>query len=107
MLLRLVRALRIVFYNKQSPIICRGHPAYGEGVKLSKTKNGSNVEATYYMTYHSVLKTDAEYIDALNFSLNLAKDIQDIIRANCSTCGDVEVIPYRYVKGCWIKISHA
>lgn len=74
---------------------CRGHAAYGGGVKLLVTNNQTRVGATYYMTYHSVLQKDKEYIDALNFSLNLAKDIEDTIKSNCTTCGDVEVFPYR------------
>lgn len=73
---------------------CSGHAAYGSGVKLQPPKN-ETVLATYYMTYHSVLKTDAEYIAALNFSLGIANDIQKTIKANCSSCGNVEVIPYR------------
>ena len=66
------------------------------------------------MTYHSVLQKDQQYIDALNFSLNLADDIQKTIKKNCTTCKDVEVFPYRWDywlpytwldNPCWIWIS--
>lgn len=68
----------------------------------NKTSPDSLVGATYYMTYHSVLQKDSQYIAALNFSLNLADDIQKTIKNNCTTCKDVEVFPYRYViPGCF------
>ena len=74
----------------------RGHAAYHDGVKVTGSDGSTKVGATYYMTYHSVLKTDQQYIDALNFSLYIADTMQDTIAKNCSTCHDIEVIPYRF-----------
>lgn len=77
------------------PIIHRGHPAYGAGVKHKGSGQNTNIGATYYMTYHTVLQKDQQYIDALNYSLNLAKDIENTIKANCTTCNNIAVFPYR------------
>ncbi|XP_067952153.1 NPC intracellular cholesterol transporter 1-like [Watersipora subatra] len=71
-----------------------GHAAYGAGVKYNGTYMHNQVQDTYYMTYHSVLTKDQQYIDALNFSLNLASDIQVTMRNSCASCTNIEVFPY-------------
>lgn len=88
----------IVFDFSLMNFLClpsRGHAAYGGGVKLHGSDTNTTVGATYYMTYHSVLQKDQQYINALNFSLNIAKDIEKVIKTNCTTCKDIEVFPYR------------
>jgi len=67
-------------------------------VKLSGLGSETKVGASYYMTYHTVLQKDADYINALNFSLGLAKDMERTIQHNCTQCHDIEVFPYRYVR---------
>ena len=82
-------------FNCTDWFIFSGHAAYGAGVKFQGSDKNRTVGATYYMTYHTVLQKDQDYIDALNYSLSLAKGIEQTIKSNCTTCGDVAVFPYR------------
>ncbi|KAL8625091.1 hypothetical protein ACOMHN_030726 [Nucella lapillus] len=50
-----------------------GHAAYGPGVQL--LGNNTRVGATYFMTYHTVLKTSADYIDALRQARELSANV--------------------------------
>ncbi|XP_061110400.1 NPC intracellular cholesterol transporter 1 isoform X2 [Conger conger] len=50
-----------------------GHAAYSSGVDL--TKNNTDVGATYFMTYHTILKTSADFIAAMKMSRELADNI--------------------------------
>ncbi|NXN94904.1 NPC1 protein, partial [Rhinopomastus cyanomelas] len=52
-----------------------GHAAYSSAVDL--TNNGSAVGATYFMTYHTVLKTSSDFIDAMRKARLLADNITD------------------------------
>ncbi|XP_044538920.1 NPC intracellular cholesterol transporter 1 [Gracilinanus agilis] len=52
-----------------------GHAAYGSAVHL--TNNGSEVGATYFMTYHTVLHSSSDYIDALKMARTVAANITD------------------------------
>ncbi|KAF6030906.1 NPC1 [Bugula neritina] len=69
-----------------------GHAAYGDAVKLSGSGSETKVGASYYMTYHTVLQKDADYINALNFSLGLAKDMERTIQHNCTQCHNIEYL---------------
>jgi len=48
-----------------------GHAAYGSAVDLNETAVG----ATYFMTYHTILKDSSDYIDALKMARVLADNI--------------------------------
>ncbi|XP_014671741.1 PREDICTED: LOW QUALITY PROTEIN: Niemann-Pick C1 protein-like [Priapulus caudatus] len=77
------------YFLKDNPNInCAkgGHAAYGTAVELH---NNSDVGATYFMTYHSVLKSSADYIAALKN----ARIISENITATINTPG-VQVFPY-------------
>uniref|UniRef100_A0A3P9APQ1 SSD domain-containing protein n=1 Tax=Esox lucius TaxID=8010 RepID=A0A3P9APQ1_ESOLU len=50
-----------------------GHAAYGSAVDL--TGNETSVGATYFMTYHTILKDSPDFIDALKMARVLAGNI--------------------------------
>ncbi|KAI7810103.1 putative Niemann-Pick C1 protein, partial [Triplophysa rosa] len=50
-----------------------GHAAYSTAVDL--TNNNTDVGATYFMTYHSILKTSADFIDAMKMARELTDNI--------------------------------
>ncbi|XP_069076123.1 NPC intracellular cholesterol transporter 1 [Pleurodeles waltl] len=52
-----------------------GHAAYGSAVNL--IDNGTNVGATYFMTYHTVLNTSSAFIDAMKKARIIAKNITE------------------------------
>ena len=51
----------------------RGHAAYGSAVNLKDNK--TRIGATYFMTYHSVLKTSQDFTDALRYARELGDNI--------------------------------
>ncbi|CAG5121501.1 unnamed protein product [Candidula unifasciata] len=69
-----------------------GHAAYGSGVQLYKSShNETHVGASYFMTYHSVLKTSEDYIAALKN----AREISDNITRSLNETGQhYNVFPY-------------
>ncbi|XP_036411674.1 NPC intracellular cholesterol transporter 1 [Colossoma macropomum] len=50
-----------------------GHAAYSTAVVLKD--NNTDVGATYFMSYHSILKTSSDYIDAMKMARELAYNI--------------------------------
>jgi len=50
-----------------------GHAAYGSAVKLKQNK--TKIGATYFMTYHSVLKTSQDFTAALRYARQMADNI--------------------------------
>ncbi|XP_076084000.1 NPC intracellular cholesterol transporter 1-like isoform X2 [Mytilus galloprovincialis] len=66
-----------------------GHAAYGSGVNLIKNK--SNVGATYFMTYHTILKTSADYIKALKEARAIGDNITKTMQLSQSNSS---VYPY-------------
>ena len=54
-----------------------GHAAYSRAITLGNdvTNNRTNVGATYFMTYHTILKSSADYTNALREARKLAKNI--------------------------------
>lgn len=50
-----------------------GHAAYATAVDLYP--NNTGVGATYFMTYHTILKESPDFIDALKMARILAKNI--------------------------------
>ncbi|KAJ7371490.1 NPC intracellular cholesterol transporter 1 [Desmophyllum pertusum] len=77
------------FYLKDNPETkCTkgGHAAYGGALKFGDPKDKHLVQASYFMSYHSILKTSPEYTAALKNAREIAKNISDTI--------GVEVFPY-------------
>ncbi|KAK9885215.1 hypothetical protein WA026_010720 [Henosepilachna vigintioctopunctata] len=88
----------VSFFLRDNPDpVCAkaGHAAYGQGVRYvtnPKTKL-SNVEASYFMTYHTILKSSKDYYESLRAARKVAANITDTI--NNKLGGEyVEVFPY-------------
>ncbi|XP_055840064.1 NPC intracellular cholesterol transporter 1 isoform X2 [Episyrphus balteatus] len=79
-----------------------GHPAYGDAVKYKVTSNESiEVGSTYFMAYHSILKTSADYYLSLRSARTISANITNMIRGRLMSQGvplsealKVEVFPY-------------
>ncbi|XP_046396992.1 NPC intracellular cholesterol transporter 1 isoform X2 [Ischnura elegans] len=74
-----------------------GHAAYGQGVKYHVDKKGlASVGATYYMAYHSVLKTSEDYYEALRSARDISAKITTMMRERLGpdAPSGVEVFPY-------------
>nr|DBA24360.1 TPA: hypothetical protein GDO54_012030 [Pyxicephalus adspersus] len=54
-----------------------GHAAYSTAVDL--ISNGTDVGATYFMTYHTILHDSSDFIDAMRKAQVIAKNITDSI----------------------------
>ncbi|XP_046427089.1 NPC intracellular cholesterol transporter 1 isoform X2 [Neodiprion virginianus] len=72
-----------------------GHAAYAQGVKLSNNMEHT-VKASYFMAYHSVLKSSADYYKALEAAREISANLTVMINANITHDGNdpVEVFPY-------------
>lgn len=68
-------------------LLCSGHAAYGSAVDLYP--NNTGVGATYFMTYHTILKESSDFIDGLKMSRILADNISQSI--------EHKVFAYRWV----------
>lgn len=60
-----------------------GHAAYSQGVNLrtNKTLKLSEVQASYFMSYHTVLKTSKDYYSAMSAARHIAANISRTINA--------------------------
>ena len=59
-----------------------GHAAYGSAVKTHRAKNSSDVTsigATSFMTYHTVLKTSADFTAALRYARELSDNLTNTL----------------------------
>lgn len=75
-----------------------GHAAYKNSIKLIENKT---VDASYFMTYHTILKTSHDFYESLRsaraISENITKTIQNSLRLSGRAESDVEgieVFPY-------------
>uniref|UniRef100_A0A8C1ZAD7 Niemann-Pick disease, type C1 n=1 Tax=Cyprinus carpio TaxID=7962 RepID=A0A8C1ZAD7_CYPCA len=66
-----------------------GHAAYSSAVDL--IENNTDVGATYFMSYHSILKTSSDFIDALKMARELTDNITQAIGPQNKT---YSVFPY-------------
>uniref|UniRef100_A0A8C1HIN0 Niemann-Pick disease, type C1 n=1 Tax=Cyprinus carpio carpio TaxID=630221 RepID=A0A8C1HIN0_CYPCA len=66
-----------------------GHAAYSTAVDL--IENNTDVGATYFMSYHSILKTSSDFIDALKMARELTDNITQAIGPQNKT---YSVFPY-------------
>lgn len=76
-----------------------GHAAYGQGVKyrLDGQNNYSNVGASYFMAYHSILKTSKDYYESMKAARKISANITDMINHQLKSkniTDDIEVFPY-------------
>ncbi|XP_019872017.2 NPC intracellular cholesterol transporter 1 isoform X2 [Aethina tumida] len=65
-----------------------GHAAYGQGVNYVTTNNTdlSTVGASYFMAYHTILKTSEDYYESMRAARQIAANLTDTVGA--------EVFPY-------------
>lgn len=71
-------------------LLFSGHAAYSTAVDLKD--NNTDVGATYFMTYHSILKTSADYIDAMKMARELTDNITQAVGPQHKS---YRVFPYR------------
>ncbi|KAK3872829.1 hypothetical protein Pcinc_022085 [Petrolisthes cinctipes] len=71
-----------------------GHAAYGQAVALhNDTQGEESVTASYFMTYHTILKTSQDYYEALLWARQVSDNITQAINAGGMEPA-VEVFPY-------------
>uniref|UniRef100_A0A182W717 SSD domain-containing protein n=1 Tax=Anopheles minimus TaxID=112268 RepID=A0A182W717_9DIPT len=81
-----------------------GHAAYGSGVKYEPDAlfpQYNDVGATYFMAYHTILKSSSDYYEALRSARKISANITSTIHANLRLQGrneaeiqQIEVFPY-------------
>ncbi|XP_033197932.1 Niemann-Pick type C-1a isoform X3 [Bombus vancouverensis nearcticus] len=76
-----------------------GHAAYGHGVNyVTDLETGlSKVGASYFMAYHTILKTSADYYESMRAARAISANITETINNYLRSIGDsstVEVFPY-------------
>ena len=81
-----------------------GHAAYSSAVNVDQNplnRIDNNVGASYFMSYHTILKTSSDYFEALRsarkISANITRSIQGQMRMNDrpeSEVQQIEVFPY-------------
>ncbi|KAL6430199.1 hypothetical protein ACFW04_007740 [Cataglyphis niger] len=76
-----------------------GHASYGHGVNYMTDPNTgmSTVGASYFMAYHTILKTSADYYESMRAARVVAANITDMLNCNLKRLSrntTVEVFPY-------------
>ncbi|XP_018008348.1 NPC intracellular cholesterol transporter 1 [Hyalella azteca] len=69
-----------------------GHPAYGEAVRVVNDARGENVGASYFMTYHTILKKSKDFTEALDQAYQLTDQLTEYLHNNTFTTA--KVFPY-------------
>ncbi|CAG0894761.1 unnamed protein product [Darwinula stevensoni] len=74
--------------------IVAGHAAYASAVKLNRNSQGkvTDIGATYFMTYHTILKTSHDFYTALEWSREISANITKTLNEGQNT--NYEVFPY-------------
>ncbi|XP_063904619.1 NPC intracellular cholesterol transporter 1 homolog 1b isoform X3 [Zophobas morio] len=72
-----------------------GHAAYGQGVNYvtNKTNQLSRVGASYFMAYHTILKTSKDYYESMRSARKIAANITTTINTKIPS-SQIEVFPY-------------
>ncbi|XP_071955334.1 NPC intracellular cholesterol transporter 1-like [Antedon mediterranea] len=87
------------FFLKDNPTVkCSkgGHAAYGAAVTFDN-KEKTKVGATYFMTYHSILKTSSDYISALRNAREVADNITKMMNHTNDDGTYFDVYPYSVI----------
>ncbi|XP_005183450.1 NPC intracellular cholesterol transporter 1 isoform X3 [Musca domestica] len=80
-----------------------GHAVYAAGVRYNTMPdtNQTNVDASYFMAYHTILRTSADYYGALRSARKISANITHMIQGRLMSQGvpleealQVEVFPY-------------
>ncbi|KAG8296955.1 hypothetical protein J6590_045798 [Homalodisca vitripennis] len=84
--------------NPDSVCAKAGHASYSQAVNYKVDENNNTiVEATYYMAFHTILKTSSEYYGAIREARMIADNITEMINTNIQKLGGntmVNVFPY-------------
>lgn len=65
--------------------ILGGHAQFAHSVKYEMYQNQTKVEASHFMTYHTVLKSSSEFYEALRSARKIAHNVTDTMRAALSS----------------------
>lgn len=85
--------------SPEAQCIKGGHAAYSHAVNYKNVKNRTEVYATYYQGYHTVLKTSSDYYSALRGARQVAANLTETLNRNLKEIGKnltspVNVFPY-------------
>lgn len=87
--------------NPDSTCAKGGHAAYNAAVNLNEGNSKQPVGASYFMTYHTILKSSSDYFEALRSARKISANITQTIHASMRLAGrpesdieQVEVFPY-------------
>lgn len=90
--------------NPDESCVKAGHAAYAQAVNLkliggNTTYPISEVGATYFMTFHTILKTSKDYYESMRAARKIAANLTEMIEKrvqmeNLTVDGNVEVFPY-------------
>ncbi|VDK73285.1 unnamed protein product [Litomosoides sigmodontis] len=81
----------VEFVDELLVFISSGHAAYGSAVKLSRR---GRVLSSHFMTYHTVLKTSSDFINAMTSARRIAANITAMLNKDRDGRCPVEVFPY-------------
>jgi Niemann-Pick C1 protein len=91
----------IDYFLKQNPsesCVKAGHAMYGNAVKLINEKNNNkkviNIGPTHFMSYHTVLSTSTDFVNAMISANQIADKITKILNENNTSDMKYEVFPY-------------
>ncbi|KAL3989238.1 Niemann-Pick C type family protein [Acanthocheilonema viteae] len=81
------------FFSNNPSIKCAkgGHAAYGSAVKLSRR---GRILSSHFMTYHTVLKTSSDFINAMTSARRIAANITAMLNKDRDGRCPIEVFPY-------------
>ncbi|XP_037082633.1 NPC intracellular cholesterol transporter 1-like [Pollicipes pollicipes] len=72
-----------------------GHAAYGDAVNVVKdADNKTNVGASYFMAYHTILKTSVDFYSALEWARNITDDMTRALNEASGGTNQQQVFPY-------------
>ncbi|XP_039275354.1 NPC intracellular cholesterol transporter 1 isoform X4 [Nilaparvata lugens] len=74
-----------------------GHAAYSQAVNYMKENDITKVGANYFMSFHTILKSSAEYYGSMRKAREISKQLTDMINTNIKSFGynsTIEVFPY-------------
>ncbi|XP_048590646.1 NPC intracellular cholesterol transporter 1 isoform X2 [Nematostella vectensis] len=80
------------FYLKDNPeLVCAkgGHAAYGKALQLNSNTSKYLVNSSYFMSYHTILKTSDDFISALKNAREIADNMTTALGDP-----DIKVFPY-------------
>nr|QWX95805.1 NPC intracellular cholesterol transporter-like protein [Strongyloides stercoralis] len=77
--------------NPTSECPLGGHAAYSSALKVT---NSGRVLTSYFMTYHTVLKTSEDFINAMAVAKQISNNLTDMLNKDLEAHCPLEVFPY-------------